>query len=131
VRTSRLAYLLVAGTCALLHNAILIGLDAVGVDYVTASVVSFVVVVVVGYHLHRHFTFRGPAARLGIVRYAWAMAANLPLSVVGLFLCHTLLGLPMFVAAPLTVGALFLINFVLARWAIVGTPARTRVGEPT
>jgi putative flippase GtrA len=131
VRSSKIAYLLVAGTCALLHNAILIGFDAIGIDYVTASIVSFVVVVLVGFTLHTQFTFRGPVVEHGLLRYAWAMAANLPLSIVALFIFHTLLSLPMFIAAPLSVVALFVVNFVLARWAIVGHPDRARVGEPS
>jgi putative flippase GtrA len=117
---SGLRYLVVAGTCALLHNVVLIGFDAVEIDYVTACVVSFVLVATVGYLLHSRFTFPETPTVAGMVRYSWAMSANLPLSIVAIFVLHTLIELPMVVAAPLSVVILVSVNYALTRWAILG-----------
>src|SRR6267143_3090270 len=88
--------------CALLHNAIMIGGDWLGLHYVASSFVSFAVVVIVGYWLHSGWTFPGAARGTGsFTRYALTMAANLPLSILGMFVFVGLAGLPVAIAAPL------------------------------
>lgn len=116
----RIAYPAVAGFCALLHNVIIIGLDRVGVHYATASVVSFFLVAASGYLLHCAITFRTSPVLRSFVRYLGAMAFNLPLSIVALFLFHDVARLPMIIASPLATVALFVANYFLSAWAIVG-----------
>jgi putative flippase GtrA/SAM-dependent methyltransferase len=111
--------LFVGLTCAALHNAILIGLDRFGVHYVVSSVVSFVVVVVVGYALHTKVTFQAARGFASFVRYAAAMSANYPLIVALLFLMVTLAGLPVLIASPAGTLILFGWNYLASRWAIV------------
>jgi putative flippase GtrA len=123
----RLAYPAVAGFCALLHNAIIIGMDRVGVHYAIASVVSFFVVAASGYLLHCAITFHTPPALKSFLRYLGAMAFNLPLSIVALFLLHDVAGLPIVIATPLATVALFVINYFLSAWAIIGGQAK--IGE--
>src|SRR5688572_11351251 len=79
-------FLTVGLGCALLHNAVIIGGDRLGLHYVASSFVSFAIVVVFGYWLHREWTF-SDAERGGarFWRYAVAAAANLPLSIAGMF----------------------------------------------
>jgi putative flippase GtrA len=127
----RTRYLLVGGTCAALHNAIVIGLDRVAVHYVVASAVSFIVVVLVGYFLHTALTFRAPRSPSTLARYTVAMAANYPLTVVLLFLMVTIGGLPVLVAAPAGTLILFGWNFVWSRWAIVRQGDRGSSARPT
>jgi putative flippase GtrA/SAM-dependent methyltransferase len=122
----RTRYLLVGLSCAALHNAIVIGLDRVGIHYVGSSVVSFVIVVVVGYLLHTAFTFQAPRSLPSFARYAVAMAANYPLVVALLFLMVTLAGMPVPIAAPAGTLILFGWNFVTSKWAI----ARRKGGAP-
>lgn len=123
----RIAYPAVAGLCALLHNVIIIGLDRVGVHYAIASVISFFLVAATGYALHCAVTFRTRPDLRSFLRYLAAMAFNLPLSVVALFLFHDVGGLPIVIASPLATVALFVINYFLSAWAIVG--GQRGVGE--
>ena len=123
----RLAYPFVAGFCALLHNAIIIGLDQVGVHYAIASTISFFVVAASGYLLHCAITFRTRATLRSFLRYLGAMAFNLPLSIVALFLFHDVAGLPIVLASPLATVALFVVNYFLSAWAIIGR--QPKIGE--
>lgn len=116
---TRTRYLFVGGTCAALHNAIVIGLDRLAIGYVVASAVSFVVVVLVGYLLHTALTYQAPRSPATLARYTVAMAANYPLVVALLFVMVTLAGVPVFLAAPAGTVILFGWNFLASRWAIV------------
>jgi putative flippase GtrA len=115
----RSRYLIVGFTCAVLHNAILIGLDRLSVHYTISSAVSFVVVVQVGYLMHTTLTYRAPRGLSSFARYALAMSANYPLIVALLFLMVTLGRLPVAIASPAGTVILFGWNFVTSRWAIV------------
>lgn len=105
--------------CALLHNAIMIGGDWAGLHYVFSSLVSFGVVVLVGYWLHSAWTFPG-AERGGVTfaRYALTMALNLPLSLAGMFVLVDLVGLGVPIAAPTVTVLLAAFNFIAGRWAL-------------
>jgi putative flippase GtrA len=116
---TRTRYLLVGFTCAVLHNAIVISFDHVGIHYAVASAVSFVVIVLIGYLLHTGLTYEQPRSLGTLARYTAAMAANFPLTVGFLFLLVTIAGLPVFVAAPIGTVLLFGWNFLASRWAIV------------
>jgi putative flippase GtrA len=105
--------------CALLHNAIMIGGDWAGLHYVASSFVSFALVVAVGYRLHSGWTF--PAAARGatpFARYALTMAANLPLSLAGMFVLVDIAGLAVGIAAPAVTVLLAAFNFIAGRWAL-------------
>jgi putative flippase GtrA len=111
--------------CALLHNAIMIGGDWAGLHYVASSFVSFALVVAVGYWLHSGWTFPGAArGRTPFARYALTMAANLPLSIAGMFLLVDLAGLPVSIAAPAVTVLLAAFNFAGGRWALRARQSR-------
>jgi len=115
-------FLLVGGACAALHNAILIGADAVGVHYAVSTLVSFAVVSAAGYGLHTRWTWR--EARRGLrsyLRYALAMSANLPLSLAGMAVAVELVALPVVLAAPLVTVLLVVFNVAASRWSL-GVP---------
>jgi putative flippase GtrA len=105
--------------CALLHNAIMIGGDWLGLHYVPSSIISFAVVTSLGYWLHSVWTFPG-VRRGGIpfARYVLTIAANLPLSIAGMFVLVDLARLGVVVAAPLVTVLLAGYNFIAARWAL-------------
>jgi putative flippase GtrA len=112
-------FLTVGLTCASLHNVILIAGHALGLHYVAASIVSFAIVVVVGYALHSAWTFPGAKrGRTSFVRYALSMSANFPLFVAGLFVLVDLAGLPVPMAAPAVTVAMFAFNFFATRLAL-------------
>ena len=123
----RRRYLAVAVSCALLHNAVMIGCDWMGVHYVPASGVSFLVVVLWSYALHARFTFTQQVSTKSFLRYALGMATNFPVSIALMFLFCDLAGLAVPIAAPLSTVILFAWNFTASRWAIVGgaTPLRS------
>jgi putative flippase GtrA len=105
--------------CALLHNAIMIGGDWVGLHYVVSSLVSFAIVTSSGYWLHSAWTF--PGVRRGSIpfaRYVLTIAANLPLSIAGMFVLVDLAALSVLIAAPVVTVVLAAYNFIGARWAL-------------
>lgn len=112
-------FLLVSGLCALLHNAVMIGGDRIGLHYASSSIASYALVVLVGFALHAGFTYRSSPTLGGLVRYALAMAMNLPLSLALLFVLCDLLRIPMSMAAPTATIMLVAWNFVATRWAIL------------
>jgi len=107
--------------CALLHNAIMIAGDWAGLHYVASSLLSFAIVVTVGYWLHSGWTFPGAKrGRTPFARYALTMAANLPLSIAGMFVFVDLASLPVAVASPVVTVLLAAFNFLGGRWALKG-----------
>jgi putative flippase GtrA len=105
--------------CALLHNAIMITGDWAGLHYLASSFVSFAIVVAVGYWLHSGWTFPGSArGRTPFARYALTMAANLPLSIAGMFVFVDLAGLAVALASPAVTVLLMAFNFIAGRWAL-------------
>ena len=106
--------------CALLHNAIMIGGDWLGLHYALSNVISFAAVVVLGYRLHSGWTFPGAErSQASFLRYALGMAANLPLSLAGMFALVDLAGAPVSLAAPLVTVLLAAFNYFAGRWALL------------
>ncbi|HJT60539.1 MAG TPA: GtrA family protein [Burkholderiales bacterium] len=120
-------YFTVGVTCALLHNAIMIGGDWLGLHYVASCFLSFAIVVVVGYRLHSGWTFRAAERSApSFARYLLVASANLPMALAGFFLLVDLFGLPVPIASPLLTLALLAVNFVGNRWALRARPQSTR-----
>lgn len=112
-------FFVVGVLCAVLHNAIMIAGDALGLHYVASSLLSFAIVVATGYLLHSTWTF--PAARRAMptfARYTGSMSINLPLFVAGMFVFVDLAGLPVAIASPLVTVLLLVFNFFATRWAL-------------
>lgn len=114
-------YLLVSGVCLLLNNAVLIIADFSGCTLLVSVLLSYAIVVVAGYLLHSVISFRRPFGHAAFGRYALAMATNVPLLFAITWLWRDVAGLPMRSAAPLATTCMVLINFVLGRWAILGS----------
>jgi putative flippase GtrA len=121
------AYCVVSGICLLLNNAILIAADLTGCTLFMSVLLSYAVVVVTGYLLHSLISFRQPFGVAAFGRYAFAMAANLPMMFVIIWVGRNLLGLPMSMAAPLATGCMVLTNYLLSHWAVSGH--RERAGS--
>ena len=116
-------YLLVGIACAVLHNAIMIGGDALGMHYLASSLVSYLVVVLSGYQLHSRFTFGRDRSAGSLMRYAAGMATNYPGSIASMFVLCDLAGFSVALAAPVTTAVLFAWNFATSAWAITGKAA--------
>ena len=113
-------YVVVGGVCAVAHNAIMIGGDWLGVNYVTMSFVSFLLVTPLGYLLHSAFTFAARMSWVGLLRFASGIAAGFPISLLSMVVLCTGLGLPVWIAAPIATLILFIWNYASAHWAILG-----------
>lgn len=113
-------YAIVGLICAAAHNAILLVADRWLIHYVASCVLSYVVVVVLGFALHVRFTFAQQPTWGAFQRYALSMAANYPITLVLLFLMRDRAGWPMAAAAPTATIVLFAWNYFASRWAIVG-----------
>jgi putative flippase GtrA len=124
-------FAIVGLVCALAHNAILIGLDRWHIHYAISCVVSYVVVVLVGYALHVRFTFSERASVASFWRYALSMAANYPLMLALLFVMCDVAGLPVEIAAPAATVLMFGWNYVSSRWAIVRSSAVPAPSSPS
>lgn len=120
-----LRFAVVGLACAGLHTAIMILSDRIGIHYTIAALISYVVVVVIGFLLHVFFTFASDLARASLWRYALAMAANYPLTLLLLFIMCDLAGWPMMVAAPAATVLLFAWNYGTSRRAILRSPSST------
>ncbi len=121
------AYVAVAGVCLVLHNAVLIIGDFLGIPLWLGVMISFGIVASVGYVLHGLFTFRQPLAVRRLAKYAVAMSANIPLAFVTTWFWNRVVGLPMALAAPLASVCMLAVNFVLGRWAITAPSEREAI----
>ncbi len=105
--------------CAIVHNAIMIGGDYAGLHYALSLLISFLIVVVIGYRLHSGWTFRSAErSRATFTRYVVIASANLPSSLAGMFVFVNLIGLSVPVASPIVTVLLFGMNFMGNRWAL-------------
>lgn len=118
-----LRYAIVAAFCLAMHNAIMIAGDWSGLTMLEAAIVSFCIMVVLGYVLLAAFVFVGARTWRGFLRYTGAMAANFPLSTGLLWLFFDLAGQPMAIAAPAATIVMVIVNFAASRWAVAGRGA--------
>ena len=124
-------FAIVGLVCAATHNAIVISAVWLGLHYALACVISYLVVVVLGFVLHVRFTFEKPATAASFWRYAVGMAANYPLTLALLFVMCDIGGWPVTVAAPVATVLLIVWNFLASRWAIARAPSAATSTQPT
>lgn len=108
----------VSAICLGLHNLILVASDAAAIGYGAALLVSFVVVVVVGFVLHSRYTFHTAMKWSAFARYAFALVANIPVQWVLLWALIDGIHLSMLMAAPVSTASMVFFNFVASRWAL-------------
>ena len=111
-------YTLVAAVCALVHNAILIGMDALGASVLVCQLASASVLLPLGFWLQSHVTFRCERSWSGFLRYSAALITNFPIALIVLWLVRDELALPMWAAAPASTAALFCWNYLTSSWAL-------------
>jgi putative flippase GtrA len=118
-------YTLVAIFCALLHNAILITMDALGANVFWCQAASAAVLTPVGYIAMCSFTYHCERSWSGFARYAAALLTNFPVALLVLWFTRDLLALPMWIAGPFSSGAMFCWNYMTSTWALA-RPAAAR-----
>lgn len=120
-------YSAVALLCALLHNAIMIGLDRLGAHYVLCQAASASVLLPVGYLLQGRFTFGVAANWRDFGRYSAALLTNFPVAIGILWLLCDVLSLDMLWASPISMLLLFAWNYLTSSWAFL--PRRSATAE--
>jgi putative flippase GtrA len=115
-------FALVGLVCAAAHNVIMIGADRWAVHYVWSCVLSYLLVVVLGFALHVRFTYQQVPTLGSFWRYCVSMAANYPITLALLFVLCDVLGWRVTIAAPTATVLMMVWNFFASRWAIVRNP---------
>jgi putative flippase GtrA len=123
-------FTLVGLVCAATHNVIVLAADRWAVHYAVSCVLSFIVVVVLGFLLHVRFTFQQQPSLDAFGRYAASMAANYPITLALLFAMCDLAHWPVMIAAPVATVAMMVWNFLASRWAIVRPPVEPALVPP-
>lgn len=120
----RVRYLIGAVICAALNNVILIGGDALGFGYVLLSVTCFVVTGTFAYAFHSYVTFRKEMQVKGYFLYMAGILMGLPVSILFMHGLYDLLGLPMWIAAPLLTVIMFVYNYAVTKLTTTGALRR-------
>jgi putative flippase GtrA len=117
--TPGVRYIGVGATCAVLNNVFLIALVATGFDYLSASLVVFLPMVVIGFALHTSITFETPPTITAFLRYSGAMLVNYPIWIASLFLLCDVMRLPIVAASLIATVLVFFWNYTSTHWAIL------------
>jgi putative flippase GtrA len=112
-------FVVVGGLCAVMNNVAVIALVHYGFGSVTASVMAFGPVLLVGYALHSIFTFATQPSRLTFGRYTLAMLSNFPVWAALLYVFCDVLQVSVALVAPAATVLIFLWNYASSRWAFV------------
>lgn len=114
-------YLGVGLACAVANNVLLISFTTAGFGLVAATVVTLIPMYFLGYGLHVAVTFETGASLAAFLRYCVGITAGLPVWIVILYALVDVLKLPVAIAAPLGTVVMFLWNYALTHWAILGS----------
>jgi putative flippase GtrA len=121
-------YVQIGLICALLSNALVIGLDQLGVRYLVSTISATLTVTVVGYLLHSAYTFRVTPSFAALLRFFGATAVGSCLAILLMIILCGGFGLVASAAIPIATVIMFIWNFAFASWAIAG-PARSHRGS--
>ena len=123
-------YLTVGAACALVNNAMLIVLAAIGLHYLACIAINFATMLPISYLLHARWTFVAPVAWKNFAAYTAGAVSSLVIASLSIVVLCGPLGLPMFVSAPLATIFMVTYNFVIARLTVRGV-ARSGGQDPS
>jgi putative flippase GtrA len=109
--------------CALLNNAIVIGMDQAGFHYALGVMAGFIIVMLIAYLLHASYTFEVRPSPRGWLTFVGANLSGVPLSMGFMVIMCDGFGLSASLAMPVATILLFAWNFLLAHRLLVA-PAR-------
>ena len=119
-------YSVVSAACLLAGLILIPFLNWQGLHYALATFCAFCLIAILGFLAHSYWTFGVERTLSSFVRYVSAIALNLPLTIVLIGIGHDLLGTSVTVSTVAASAALFLWNYLTARWAIL----QRRPGAP-
>lgn len=111
-------YLAAGAVCAVAQNALVIGGDLQGYNYLVTVSVSTVLVGALGYILHACFTYGERLSWDAFLRFMAGLTSGYLLSLATFAVLHDLLFVPIPIASPITTAVTTVWNFVATRWAI-------------
>lgn len=116
-------YAVVAVVCVVLNNSLLVGLDYAGLHYVFSALTAAAIIIPISYVLHCQFTYSTNEQRTNFLIYAIFQSANVPATLVLLFLLHDLAGIPM-------AGSAILLTIIMAAYNFLGSFLVIAVNRP-
>ncbi len=111
-------YTIVSAVCVIIQNVVLLSSDLMGLHYATAVLISTSILIPVGFILQSNLTFENEKTWNAFMRYAGAMASNLPLSIALAWGICGVLQAPMLLASPAISACLFFWNYFTSKWAL-------------
>jgi len=111
-------YLLVGLTCATLHNGFMFASNGLGMPYVPALALSFLLQAPTGYTLHSLFTFERSLTPGGLLRFTAGLLTGFWINLALMVMLVSGTGMKVPVATVLCTGIMFVWNYLSARWAI-------------
>jgi len=111
-------YLVVSGACAALNNLMLIAGDAAGLHYAVCVLLTFLLVVPIGYLAHASWSFAAAPSWRGFIHYIAGSSSGLVIASAAVAIFRGGLALPMVITAPLATLLLALYNYWMTRWAV-------------
>lgn len=114
-------YTLVGLFCAMANYGVMLAVDSAGGHYTLGIFIAFLCVTPLGYLLHSFFTFSQEFSLRAFMRFAVGIVSGYPLALLLMFLLCTVLKLSVLVAIPIATVSMYLFNFVMARWSILGS----------
>jgi putative flippase GtrA len=104
--------------CALLSNAIVIGMDRFGYHYAVSVTVAYLAGTLVGYLLHTAYTFQVRPSGTGWLSFVVANLSGFALAISSMSILCGIIGLSASIAMPIVTVLLFAWNYLLAYWLI-------------
>lgn len=112
-------YSLVGAFCAVASNVVIIGSSFAGINDQLAIALALAIVTPLAYILQSWFTFRSPLSLQRFMRFVGGVGVGTLWFVLLMTLFQQVMGMPVWIASPLTTLLIFVWNFAAARWAIL------------
>lgn len=111
-------YLAGSGLCALVNNAVLIGVAAFQGPLIAGVLLSWLLGGVTGFCWHSRFTYQSPLSLPAFLRFMTGALMGIPLAWAVLWMLTQVLGWSMWLASPTATVTLFCYHYVNAFLAI-------------
>lgn len=128
-RTAEIGRFLAAGvSTTAVSYALYLGLIYLSVPYLAAYPISFIVGIVWSYVVNSAFVFRHKPTLRGLLAFPLVYALQLLVGLLVVYLAVATLGLPEWIAPLIAIAATLPMTYLLSRWLIRKTSARSHPG---
>lgn len=112
-------YTVVGAVCACASNLIIIGGNLTGINDQVAIALAVAIVTPLAYILQSWFTYGSPLSMQRFIRFLSGVGVGTLWFVLLMTLFQRIIGMPVWIASPLTTLLIFVWNFAASRWAIL------------